>query len=406
MKIKSIKHTVIFYSVILLISLIYQCTSNGDTNSNMDNTPALNCEGDGDDNISCATPLNLGKPIHSTISIESDVDYYSFSVLDKEGTYSFLIFDQAANLCNIDSILILYKKDGTTVLSANNDASSVNGPVPDPCSSIDVTFPSMGKYYLRVSTSNLNLPKTGPYSIQAFFTPDYIARPAGILTHWTLDAGNGGATDSMGRLDLTRYGTLLPAATGIFNLGRGPFSFSNYYYAFKQDNLQFLRKQYFIAEVWFKTSSTATQGIIGNYYYNTGWGLEILSSDRKLRWTLGKGYCNPTCYYTGSSGATVTDGQWHYAVLARINTNESTNTRLYLDGVRQANGDFWVSNFTTDKDIYIGKLRGSASAITSTYSFSGVLDDILFWHNPPTTWAEVNKIVANRWSSGSPKYYK
>jgi len=137
-----------------------------------DQTTENPCPGDGNESAACATTITPGNAIHSTISQNVDVDYYKLTVSDTVGTYTFLTYDGGTSICSLDTTLILYGTDGTTVLSSNDNASTVSGPVPNPCSAINGVFSVTGTYYLRVASSAIGSPRTGPYTVRVTFAPN------------------------------------------------------------------------------------------------------------------------------------------------------------------------------------------------------------------------------------------
>ena len=351
--------------------------------------------GDGNNTLKCATTLSVGTILHSRLETNLDVDFYSIEVNDLEGTYTFLTFDQGINICSVDTTLILYDSDGRTVLSSNDNASTIDGPVPDPCSALNGRFSRSDTYYLLIRSSNTGTPKVGDYSVSLSFDADYIDLPSGVLSYWRLDNEGDGVLDHAGNHNLTGS---VASTDGYFSQARGPFLRDNYFRVGHDDFAQ----KYFIAEVWFKTGRSVEQYIVGNVSGSAnrgGWGWQIRFNLNKLRWS----FCSSYSCHNSSSNTNVNDDNWHYAVLALINTSHDTKVRLYLDGVHQTNADYNATN--TDmrprSSIVIGRRRDHASRY-----FRGAIDDVVFWNNPPRTWSEVDQIVANRWNNGSPKYYK
>lgn len=130
------------------------------------------CPGDGNETPACATTILPATPVNSTISQDTDVDYYKIAISDTMGTYTILTYDGGTSICSLDTTLILYGTDGTTVLSSNDNASTISGPVPDPCSTINGVFSANGTYYVRVASSAIGSPRTGPYTLRVTFTPN------------------------------------------------------------------------------------------------------------------------------------------------------------------------------------------------------------------------------------------
>ncbi len=325
------------------------------------------------------------------------MDYYALTVTDTAGTYTFLTYDLATNICSLDTTLILLSTDGTTVLSSNDNASTVSGPVPNPCSTINGRFNSPGKYYIRVAGSGIGSPNTGNYTIRVTFNADYLSYPTGLTTHWKMDETTGGIADSRGTYPLTANGTTNSIA-GYFGNARGPYHTAST--NFRNNNSVFAT-QYFLVEFWMKSADSFNlQGLVGNFAWGgsgSGTGWSVLIQNPSLRLYLSNGTTTVV-----TSTANVFDDQWHYVVVAKINTVDSVKVRMYVDGQSRSEATSTLSTLWQVNSFFT---VGSYYDNIDRY-FRGYLDDVVFWANPPTTWAEVDQIVANRWNSGSPKYYK
>ena len=362
------------------------------------------CGADGNDTIDCASAVAVNGSVNGQISSDTDLDFYKVVVTDTIGTYRFQVYDAATNICSLDSTLILYDSDKTTVLSSNNNASSIGSPVPDPCSAINGVFSQPGTFYLRVAGNATGSPKTGNYTLGVVFNSLSIAYPAGVQSHLKADETSGGMIDAKGYLNLTQYGTV-GTTTGIFGKARGGnFSGSNYFTG--GDSSKF-NSVYFMVEFWMKTTSTGIQQYIidNSYWYFNGsysnfWGWQIVQTSTNTI-QVGTGDGGSVLLKTASTN--IADGNWHYVVVARINTTDPVKMRVYIDNVRQTSADnqysyvsFNGSGFWVGRDFYY----------YTPEPYFGYIDDIVYWNSPPTTWNDVETAIASRWNGGNPKQYK
>ena len=131
-----------------------------------DNPNPSSCTGDGNNSVDCANKLSANVEINGQIGDENDEDWYKFEV-PYPGIYTILIYDEAENLCSVDTVLSLYDSDKTTLFSLNNDSSEISGPVPDPCSAIRGKINEAGTYFLKLRTYQAGSgPKSGMYTIK------------------------------------------------------------------------------------------------------------------------------------------------------------------------------------------------------------------------------------------------
>lgn len=378
--------------------------TNGGT-SGTNNGGATNpCGSDGNDTIACATSISINGAINGQIASETDLDFYKVTISDTIGTYRFQVYDAATNICSLDSTLVLYDSDQTTVLSSNNNASAIGGPVPDPCSAINGVFSQNGTYYLRVAGNATGSPKTGNYTLGIVFTSMSITYPSGVQAHLKADETSGAMIDAKGYQNLTQYGTV-GTTTGTFGTARGGnFSGSNY---FRGGDPSKFNSVYFMVEFWMKTTSTGIQQYIidNSYWYFNGsysnfWGWEILQTTSNTI-QIGTGDGGSVLLTAGTKN--IADGNWHYVVVARINTTDPVKLRLYIDNVRQTSAEttysylsFNGSGFWVGRDFYY----------YTPEPYFGYIDDIVYWNTPPTTWNDVEAAISNRWNGGSPKQYR
>lgn len=220
--------------------------------------------------------------------------------------------------------------------------------------------------------------------------------PSYVHSHWKMDEITGNALNSRqtsGTYNLTQSGTV-PSATGKINQARGPFSTSNYFtWGAGGSSTTIYDVQTFLLEAWFKTSATGVlQWIIGKNNYSATQGMALgIYSDNKVILRI----ANSDIF----SSATYTDGNWHYAVGARIGAG-TNDTRLYIDGSLITQGTRAAFTNSTN-DLTVGALKEG----TAYHIFQGLLDSVAFWSTVPTTWAEIEAIIAQRYAGGRGREY-
>lgn len=221
-----------------------------------------------------------------------------------------------------------------------------------------------------------------------------VTPPDELVSYWKLDESTGNALDSFGTNELTENGTV-PAATGVLDGARGPFTDSN---SFSDPSTDFDNLLY-LAEAWFKTSTVpgATASTImgkANAADTQGWIVGINSAQH-----LTIGFISGTL-----SGTTdVVDGAWHYVVFVNRATSGSNEMRIYLDGEivtpeASGNGQSWTAS---TNDFYIGKYQRANSF------FDGLIDEAAYWDltGAPLSFAQIEPTIVNRYNSGLGRKY-
>jgi hypothetical protein len=113
------------------------------------------------------------------------------------------------------------------------------------------------------------------------------------------------------------------------------------------DNAAFDLTPSWSMECWFKTSTGGTSMVVMTHGYGTGgnsYDLDIRSDNGKLQSNnIGVGGA-----VSAGTGAAVTDGAWHHAVV----TNNAGSGTLYLDGVSVSTGT--LGNLTSAQAFSLG----------------------------------------------------
>ncbi|MEI8413113.1 MULTISPECIES: LamG-like jellyroll fold domain-containing protein [unclassified Kribbella] len=151
-------------------------------------------------------------------------------------------------------------------------------------------------------------------------------------------------------------------------------------------------------ELWFKTSGTAGQPLLG-YQKNTfgptttgGMPALYVGSDGKLRGQFWHGSVEPM-----TSSAVVNDNQWHHVVLSSMGTRQS----LYLDGVAIGTITQSVVDHAQFPVNQIGAAVAAAPTAWPSYGtetvkyFTGQIDEVALYSHPLTT-----KEVVSHWQRG------
>lgn len=125
---------------ILLAAALSACSGGGG-----DQTPASD---EPNDTIAQATALTPGTPVIATISTESDVDWYKFTVPAGGANVRFQTFDEGGVTCDpnhgaVDPFIDVY--DAATTFVAHDD----DGGVPPFCEDLTVALPA-GTNYVKV----------------------------------------------------------------------------------------------------------------------------------------------------------------------------------------------------------------------------------------------------------------
>ncbi|MFI6674847.1 LamG-like jellyroll fold domain-containing protein [Kribbella sp. NPDC050469] len=151
-------------------------------------------------------------------------------------------------------------------------------------------------------------------------------------------------------------------------------------------------------ELWFKTSGTTGQPLLGYqkaaFGSTTTGGMPVLyvGSDGKLRGQFWHGSVEPM-----TSAATVNDNQWHHVVLTSMGTRQS----LYLDGVAIGTITQSVVDHAQFPVNQIGAAVAAAPSAWPSYGtetakyFNGQIDEVALYSHPLTT-----KDVATHWQQG------
>lgn len=150
-------------------------------------------------------------------------------------------------------------------------------------------------------------------------------------------------------------------------------------------------------EMWFKTSGTAVQPLLGYQTNETGTlrgGVPVLyvGSDGKLHGQFWQGSAVPMI-----SSSLVNDDQWHHVVLSSMGTRQS----LYLDGVgidsitqSGVNHEQFPVNFIGRASV-VGPAAWPAYGTTTTQHFLGQIDEVALYSHPLTT-----REVVSHWQQG------
>jgi hypothetical protein len=145
--------------------------------------------------------------------------------------------------------------------------------------------------------------------------------------------------------------------------------------------------------VWFKTNSTNTVGLVGNYYWDdTGWDV-ILSQDWPFSGNLVfslRSTNTPASLELGTTGA-LNNNAWHHALC----TFNGTTANIYVDGNTTPNdSSIWANtiDYTANNLFAIGYRGG--------INYTGSIDEIGVWSRALTT-SELTEL----WNGGTGKTY-
>lgn len=151
-------------------------------------------------------------------------------------------------------------------------------------------------------------------------------------------------------------------------------------------------------ELWFKTSGSTSQPLIG--YQKESWGkattggmpVLYVGADGKLRGQFWHGAAAPM-----TSAGLVNDNQWHHVVLSSLGTRQS----LYLDGVAIGTITQSVVDHEQFPVTQIGAAVAAAPSAWPSYGtqsvkyFTGQIDEVALYSHPLTT-----KDVVAHWQQG------
>ena len=292
---------------------------------------------------------------------------------------------------------------GTTMtISFDNvydpDTNTWSTTIPDLGADIDnyyvyrVPYTLTAKYGGKTDTTSANL---FPYEIKT--VDNGIPYPEYIHSYWPLNELTGNAINikAGSSYNFTEVGTV-PTAKGKIQKARGPFSLANYFtWSAGGSSSTVYDTQIFAVDGWFKTAVTgARQIIITKSAVGEGWVIEIDASNHF------NVYFNAIAH---AGSVALTDNLWHHFLFCNKTISGSANDfRIYIDGslAGQWVGGGGSSGFIpTTNDLFIGK------SFDANYPFQGLLDSVAYWNTVPTTWAEVEAIVAQRYANGVGRPY-
>jgi len=214
--------------------------------------------------------------------------------------------------------------------------------------------------------------------------------PASLVSHWTFDdadTNSGTAVDTVGSND----GTVQGATTGISGANQTYTTNEAYSFDGTDDYVNvphtsaFNIGQYSIAG-WFKTSSSASQGLFSKYSGGKGYYLGANLNSGCILYNRGDN--GDLDYITTDSS--FTDGNWHHLVGTRSGSGAS-GLELYVDGaaVSTSVGSNSGSDTSTHNfDVNIGRREASS------WPMDGDIDDVRFYDKTLTS-TEVSNLYNN-----------
>lgn len=194
----------------------------------------------------------------------------------------------------------------------------------------------------------------------------------GLVSYWKLDESSGDAIDSAG----SNNGTVVGATQGTSGKIGTAYSFDGndeINYGSDPVGLEFGAGEDFSISIWFKTSNTSFQFMLGKGGDSTistqkGYGLAITGGgsvygfihdgSRQIFTALGTGYNN---------------NNWHqYTALF----DRNGNLTRYVDGVELGSEDISSvsGSLSSDKNLYVGRYENAVSG-----KFIGAIDDVKIW---------------------------
>ena len=292
---------------------------------------------------------------------------------------------QSTSICRGNTLMLFIKASGSGLQyqwkkgGANlNNGTNISGATSDTLRVTNANMNDTGAYsvYITDACNNNTTSNTANVSISESLFP-------GTNTTRVVYALNANANANNAALNGSPFG--VSGAPNRFNVSNRALSFSraNSNRVTLPQNLFASGNANFTVSIWFKTSlANTTMGLIGTASSNptanptTGWSpILFINNAGKLS---GK-------FYDGNgvapqSFATVTDGNWHQAVL----TGNGTTQSLYLDGafVGTTSGTYSTSivPFTVIGASY-STSNGWAGHANGWQYFNGELDDARFYTN-------------------------
>ncbi len=114
------------FTALALVALLAACSGGGDGGGG---TPAVQATPESEPNgtYGQANALTIGTPVTGTISIESDQDWYVFTVPAGGADVRFQTFDSGGTACDptngrVDPFIEVYDATGTTLLGGDDDS--------------------------------------------------------------------------------------------------------------------------------------------------------------------------------------------------------------------------------------------------------------------------------------------
>jgi hypothetical protein len=190
---------------------------------------------------------------------------------------------------------------------------------------------------------------------------------SGLVSYWKLDDASGTtATDSLGSNTGTWQGTLGSQwAAGKIN-GAGNFNGTDDAIGNFPAVVAAANTSRTIC-LWFKTSSTARQGLVStrNSSGNIGWSLLIDRSAGSLSVVINAGVA-------AEASAGISTGQWYHACYTFDNAAGVTD--LYLNGAQLTSASTITTGGTPAVNGYIGL------EIQANSYFKGIIDEVGIWN--------------------------
>lgn len=228
-----------------------------------------------------------------------------------------------------------------------------------------------------------------------FFSSVVSPVPNQVFAYWHMDnpstAGEPNTIVATGSAyDLVEVG-VLASNQGKFGTARGPFSpIKGLAWSASASSSTPFDSFPFAIDGWFNTIQTTEGYIISKGNNNDepgdqGWLLKM-NADGTLTLASNAGTSVTTA-------RTYNDGQWHYYAASMFSLSGSGDMRIYVDNIL-ASSAAGPGTFTPSiNDLSIGRDH------SLTRNFAGLLDDLSYWNTVPSSWANFETIVNNRWNN-------
>jgi len=280
---------------------------------------------------------------------------------------------------------------GSVIINCGDTACIINNVVLSFCA-VD-TQTGVDKVVIS-NDSNFTSPNT--YTFSSLSDTLGLPQPSNIVAFWECEENEGtiydktsNHHDSTNQTNIT-YGETGAVDKGIY-LTSGKVEIPN------SDDLKFVLGTPMTISIWFKGALQSAAFISKDNSSNRDWCF-INGSDGRFQAYIFEN--NSTYVYRNATNLSWDDGKWHNAVLVWTGETTCYSLKMYYDGQDASDTDVPSNTISsvniTSNPVTIG------SYYSSSYNWTGGIDEVLIWRNTALSDSEVSFLYSN----GIPKRVK